>query len=118
MIDIDIDNNNLFENNYKIDLSFNNESYHFNFTETLNNYDKHYKLIFIYDNISYIGGTDILSKIIEIFNWNLIVHEIDEIEKQLIKEKEIIDEVDFQIKGASNIMIKFSISPEIALLCF
>ena len=49
---------------------------------------------------------------------SLTLWEIDLIEMELTEEEEIIEQIEFEIKGAANLMSKFSLPAEIALLCF
>ena len=49
---------------------------------------------------------------------DLIINEIDQIENQLKKEEKLINDIDFQIKGSVNLMTKFNIPVDIALLLF
>ena len=118
IITVDISNDHWFEINYTIEISVNNKTFDFIIAETLNNNDKPYKLVYCYDNIYYFGRINIYNKIIEIITPELIIHEINEIEKLLAEEENQIESIDFQIKTAANLISKFSLPPEVALLCF
>jgi hypothetical protein len=109
---------NWTENEYFARIKINNKTFDFIINETMNEYDIPCNLVFRRGTNNYIGATNIFIKIINIIYCDLVFHEINEIEKQLAKEEEFIKFLDFQIKGASSLMSKFSLPAEIALLCF
>lgn len=110
-----------FEIEYLLKVIINNNTYYFTIYEIINENEVPIKLSFNYDNNYYYGGNDIFNKIIKIVNNDLdklINNEIDQIENLLKKEEYIINLINFQIKGSANLMFKFNIPAEIALLCF
>jgi len=118
IITVDISNDHWFEINYTIKISVNNKTFDFIIIETLNNNDKPFTLTFHYGTNYYFGRINIYNKIIEIITPELIIHELNEIEKLLTEEENVIESIDFQIKTAAYIINKFSLPPEVALLCF
>lgn len=92
----------LFEIEYFTKVIINNNNYYFIFNETLYN-NVPVKLLFRHDKSVFIGATEIFNKIIDIIKDDLVIHEINKI--------------DFEIRGCANLMTKFNIPLEIALIC-
>jgi len=107
-----------YKNEYFIVIKINNKVYDFLIYESINSYEVPCKLIMHNGNNYYIGAIKIFNKIIDLIHYDLLIHEINEIEKELIIQENEINQVDFQIKGAANIINKFSLPVDIALLCF
>jgi len=107
-----------YEINYTIEISVKNKTFNFIITEILNKDDDPRELIYYCNDIYYIGGSNIFNQIIEIVMPELIIYELNEIEKELIIQENEINNINFQIKGAASIINKFSLPVEIALLCF
>ena len=109
-------NNNWFAIiEYHTRVIINNKKYNFIIYKTIKN---PVQLLFRYNICNYIGVTDIFNKNNDIIKHDLIINEIDKIENQLKKEEKLINEINFQIKGSANLMTRFNIPAEIALLLF
>ena len=107
-----------YEIDYTIEISVNNKTFNFIITEILNKDDDPRELIYYCNDIYYIGGSKIFNQIIEIVMPEFIVNELNEIDKLLEKEEHEIDNINFQIKTAANLVSKFALPAEVALLCF
>ena len=110
---IDEDDDNWFEINYTYKLIINGQNFIFIFTESLDNDSEPCKLVY-HNDIAYVGGMNIFNKIVELVKPNLIIHEINQIEKELTSDEKIIEQIEFEIKGDDN----FSLPADIAFLCF
>ena len=120
IIDNDSDNNNYqyYVIEYLTKVIINNNNYYFIIYEIMNKDYISIELIYYHNIYQYRGKKNIFNKIIKIINNDLIIHEINYIENQLVKEEEFINKIDLQIKGSANLMSKFSLPADIALLCF
>ena len=82
---------------YYSKVSINSKIFYFNFIESLNDEEEPCDLIYYNDTISYTGGIAIFEKIISILTPDLIIHELNEIDKEIKQIEESIDKHMFEI---------------------